>query len=94
MIILTSCCLYTYPKDAAKIVNDLTKFMSFEQVNSQWTDVSQMSIESHSMCQIILEFVYNTFDFHSNVLDRRVLFNDHKELQSSTGDDVRQRSQR
>ena len=74
MIILTTCGLHAYPEDGAKIVNDLTEFMSLEQVNSLWTDVSQVSIGPHSMCEIILKLVRSMSDYHSNVLDRRFLF--------------------
>ena len=65
MIILTNCCLHVYLEDDAKIVNDLTKFMSLKQVNSLWTNVSQMSIKPHSMCEIILKLVRNMSDYES-----------------------------
>jgi hypothetical protein len=56
--------------------------------------MSRVSIGSHSRCEIILKLVYNTSDLHSNMLDRRVLFKDHKELRLPTSRRVRQRSHR
>jgi hypothetical protein len=52
MIILATCGLHAYSDDSAEITNEITKFMSLEQVNSQWTDVSQASIGPHSICEI------------------------------------------
>jgi hypothetical protein len=42
MIIVLTCGFHAYPEDSAKIMNELTQIMSFEEVNSQWMDVSEM----------------------------------------------------